>query len=73
MTPVEQSASPASADFGRMAPSAAISSARLRAGVSRGGSGAPATTVTPKRGFDGSKAARALIIMRTTMPRGASV
>ena len=27
------------------------------------------TSVTPKRGFTGSKAVRALIIMRTTMPR----
>ena len=73
MTPVEHSACVASADLARIAPSPAISSARVLAGVMRGGSGAPSTTVTPKRGFTGSKAARALIIMRTTMPSGASV
>ncbi len=72
-TPEEHSAASASAALARMAPSAAISSARLRAGVMRGGSGAPSTTVTPKRGFVGSNTARALIIMRTVMPRGASV
>ena len=72
-TPVEHCASAASPDFGRMAPSAASSSARVRAGVMRGGGGAPSTSVTPKRGFVGSKAARALIIMRTTMPSGVNV
>ena len=72
-TPEEHSAASASAALARMAPSAAISSARLRAGVMRGGSGAPSTTVTPNRGFVGSNTARALIIMRTVMPSGASV
>ncbi len=72
-TPEEHSAASASAALARMAPSAAISSARLRAGVMRGGSAAPSTSVTPKRGFVGSNTARALIIMRTVMPSGASV
>ena len=39
----------------------------------RDGSGAPCTSVTPKRGFCGSNTVRALIIMRTVMPSGASV
>ncbi len=56
-----------------MRPSPAISRARFRAGVMRGGSPAPAASRTPKRGFTGSNTAGALIIMRSTMPSGASV
>ena len=70
MTPVVQLASAASADLARMRPSPAISSARVRAGVMRGGTGAPATIDTPNRGRTGSNASLALIIMRTTMPSG---
>ena len=73
MTPVEHCACVASADLGLIALSAATLSARSRAGVMRGGRAAPSTSVTPKRGLTGSKAARALIIMRTTMPSGAKV
>ena len=73
MTPVEHWASAASALLARIRPSAAISRARLRAGVMRGGSAAPALSLTPKRGLAGSNTAGAPIIMRTTMPSGESV
>ena len=74
MTPVEHCASAASAPLARTSPSAAISSARLRAGVMRGGCGARLRcSLTPKRGFTGSNTAEEPIIMRTTMPSGASV
>ena len=73
MTPVEQPASAASATLARTSPSAAISSARLRAGVMRGGSRASVLHLTPKRGLPGSKTVGGPIIMRTTMPKGESV
>ena len=73
MTPVEHLASAASAALARTSPSAAISSARLRAGVMRGGSRASLLQATPKRGLPGSNTVGGPIIMRTTMPSGESV
>ena len=73
MTPVEQLASVASALLARISPSPATFMRALRAGVMRGGCVAPGTRRTPKRGLAGSKAMLALIIMRATMPSGASV
>ena len=73
ITALEHCASAASEALTRTWPSFAALTARWRAGVIRGGSGAPALSCTPKRGFCGSNTAGAPIIMRTTMPSGESV
>ena len=73
MTPVEQPAKVRQIGFGAdQSICCDVQSARARAGSFAGG-GAPSTRRTPKRGFGGSNASWALIIMRATMPSGARV
>ena len=74
MTPVEHCASAASAPLARIEPVGGDLERALAGGRHARRLGARLRcSLTPKRGFTGSNTAEEPIIMRTTMPSGASV